>query len=121
MVELLRVQNHFYKDLWRELSKVHDPRHSSYIDYTSDVILALPLMKNICDIRSMQCMTASFNAEEYNANTALITGKDKLTELPHYVTVNDFLSRLYPDELSVIRSKIINALIRKKDLKRLAS
>jgi hypothetical protein len=118
LIELLRVQKHFYKDFWSDLSKVHDPRHSSYIDYTSDVMLAMPLMKNICDIRSMQGMTSSFNTEEHIANTALITGKDELTELPHYVTVNDFLSRLNPDELSVIRSKMINSFIRKRSFEK---
>jgi len=114
LVELLKVQKHFYKDLWRDFAGVHDPRHSSYINYTSDVMLAMPLMKNICDIRSMQEMTASFNAEECISNTALITEKNELSELPHYVTVNDFLSRLNPDELSTIRSKMIKSLIRKR-------
>lgn len=116
--ELLKVQNHFYKDLWIDLSKVKDPRHSSYIEYSSDVMIAMPLMKNICDIRSMQGMTASFNSEECIINTGLITGKNELTELPHYVTVNEFLSRLNPDELSDIRSKIINALIRKRSFEK---
>lgn len=63
LIELLGVQNHFYKNFWGDLSKVEDPRHLSYIDYTSDVMLAMSLMKNICDIRSMQGMTASFITE----------------------------------------------------------
>ena len=114
LIELLKVQKHFYKNLWNDFAEVHDPRHSSYIDYTSDIMLAMPLMKNICNIRSMQGMTASFNTEECIANTALITVKDELLEIPHYVTVNDFLSRLNPDELSAIRSKMIKSLIRKR-------
>lgn len=114
LVELVKVQKHFYKDLWSDFAGVHDPRHSSYIDYTSDVMLAMPLMKNICDIRSMQEMTVSFNSEECISNTALITENNELSELPHYVTVNDFLSRLNPDELSTIRSKMIKSLIRKR-------
>lgn len=118
LVELLKVQNHFYKNLWSDLSGVKDPRHSSYIDYTCDVMLAMPLMKNICDIRSMQGMSSTFNSEECIANTALITGRDELSELPHYVTINDFLSRLNPDELSTIRSKMINALIRKRSFEK---
>ena len=118
LVELLRVKNHFYKDLWTDLSAVHDPRHQSYIDYTSDVMLAMPLLKNICDVRSMQGMSSAFNSEECIANTALITGRDELSEIPHYVTVNDFLSRLNTDELSVIRSRMINALIRKRSFEK---
>ena len=118
LIELLKVQNHFYKDFWKDLSGVKDPRHSSYIDYTSDIMLTMPLMKNICNIRSMQGMSSTFNSEEFIANTALITGKSELSELPHYVTVNDFLSRLNPDDLSAIRSKMINSLIRKRSFEK---
>ncbi|MBB2181375.1 transposase family protein [Lachnospiraceae bacterium MD1] len=118
LVELLKVQKHFYSNLWNDFAAVHDPRHSSYIDYTCDVMLAMPLMKNICDIRSMQEMTETFNTEDCIANAALITEKKELSELPHYVTVNDFLSRLNPDELSNIRSKMIKALIRKRSFEK---
>jgi hypothetical protein len=118
LVEFLKVQKHFYKDLWSDFAGVHDPRHSSYIDYSSNVMLTMPLMKNICDIRSMQEMSSTFNTEECIANTALITGQNELAELPHYVTVNDFLRRLNPDELSAIRSNIINALIRKRSFEK---
>lgn len=118
LLELLKVQKHFYSDLWNDFAAVHDPRHSSYIDYTSDVMLAMPLMKNICDVRSMHEMTETFNTEECIANTALITEKNELSELPHYVTVNDFLSRLNPDELSNIRSKMIKSLIRKRSFEK---
>ena len=118
LIELLKVQKHFYKNLWSDFAGVHDPRHSSYIDYTSDVMLTRPLMKNICDIRSMQEMTASFNKEECITNAALITKQNELSELPHYVTVNDFLSRLNPDELSAIRFKMIKSLIRKRSFEK---
>ena len=77
-------------------------------------MLAMPIMKNICDVRSMQGMTRIFNTDECIKNTALITGRDELEELPHYVTVNDFLSRLNPDELTAIRTKMIKPLIRKR-------
>ena len=118
LTELLKVQNHFYKDFWKDLSKVNDPRHASYINYDSDVMLAMPLMKNICDIRSMQGMSSAFNKEACIANTALITGKGELAEIPHYVTINDFLSRLNPDELSDIRTKMIKSLLRKRSFEK---
>lgn len=114
LLELLKVQHHFYKDLWSDFRNIIDPRHASYIDYPSDVMLAMPIMKNICDIRSMQSMTHMFNHVVCIENTALITGRDGLEELPHYVTVNDFLSRLDPDELIAIRTKMIKSLIRKR-------
>lgn len=114
MLELLKVQHHFYKNLWSDFSCIADPRHASYIDYSSDVMLAMPIMKNICDVRSMQGMTRIFNKDACIKNTALITGRDELEELPHYVTVNDFLSRLNPDELTAIRTKMIKSLIRKR-------
>ena len=54
LVELLKVQNLFFKDLWKDFSNIKDPRHSSYIHYSSDVMLAMSLMKNLCDLRIMQ-------------------------------------------------------------------
>ncbi|MFV0341944.1 MAG: hypothetical protein ACK5JH_03510, partial [Anaerocolumna sp.] len=57
LIELLKVQNHFFKNLWSDLANVCDPRHASYTIYSSDVMLAMPMMKNICDIRSMQGMS----------------------------------------------------------------
>lgn len=58
----------------------------------------------------MHGMSSTFNTLECIANTALITGNNELTELPHYVTVN----RLNSDELSSIHTKLVNALIRKR-------
>ncbi|WP_367565179.1 transposase family protein [Lacrimispora sp.] len=114
LLELLKVQNHFYKTLWSDFNRIADPRHASYINYSSDIMLAMPIMKNICDIRRMQGMTRTFNKEACIANIALITNNDGLEELPHYVTVNHFMSRLNPEELSVIRAKMIKSLIRKR-------
>lgn len=59
-------------------------------------------------------MTAAFNKEECIGNITVITGHSDLEELPHYVTVNEFLSRLNQEDLSAGRKKIINALIRKR-------
>lgn len=42
--ELLKVQNHFYKNFWSDLGEVKDPRHASYIDYNNDVMLTMPLL-----------------------------------------------------------------------------
>lgn len=114
LTELLKVQNHFYKNLWKDLSKVEDPRHPSYINYTSEVMLTMPLLKNICDIRSMRGMTSKFNRDECISNVGIINCNKELLEIPHYVTVNDFLARLNPDELADIRTKMIKALIRKR-------
>ena len=112
--ELLKIQNHFYKNLWSDFSRVKDPRHSSYIDYKNEVMLAMPLMKNICNVRSLQGMTEAFNKEECIRNIAIITGQEDLEELPHYVTENEYLSRLNPEELAKISTNIIRALIRKR-------
>lgn len=43
-----------------------------------------------------------------------MTGQEDLQELPHYVTENEYLGRLDPEELSKIRANIIRALIRKR-------
>ncbi|MBU8565677.1 transposase family protein [Virgibacillus pantothenticus] len=47
-------------------------------------------------------------------NLSKILGIERVDEIPHYDTVNDFLSRLKPEELENIRTYMIKELIKKK-------
>ncbi len=55
--------------------------------------------KNVCTISSMQDMTDKFNTEECVHNLCLILGKEEKEYLPHYVTINECLEKLDPEEL----------------------
>lgn len=93
-----------------------DPRHQSYIDYGFDVLLYTILLKNVCNLESMRSMTQAFNKAECIENKKRTWGIEGLEELPHYDTINDFLSRLNTEELSQIRTYMIRALLDKRSL-----
>lgn len=58
-------------------------------------------------------MTSIFNDENCIKNISDFIGNEH-KELPHYVTLNDFLKRLSPSELQSVRKDIIYRLIRMK-------
>ncbi len=65
----------------------------------------------------MQQMTAVFNDENCIQNiSAFVDNKNE--ELPHYVTLNDYLKWLNPSELQKVRKDIVYQLIRMKTFDR---
>ena len=114
--EFIRIQQHFFKDLKKRLKNVKDSRHKSYIDYEPDIILFMVILKNVFTLESMRSMTDMLNKDECIENIKKVLGIDDLEELPHYDTVNDFLSRLKPVELEEIRTYMIKELLKKRCL-----
>jgi len=116
--EFVKVKKHFFRDIVKQLKAVKDPRHPSYIEYGTDVLLFSVIMKNACGITSMSNMTEKFNKEECIENMAKVLGHERLEELPHYDTINNFLCRLAPEEIEKIRDCMIRELLRKRSLER---
>lgn len=114
--EFIKLQKHFFKDILKHLNGVRDPRHKSYIEYNSDVILFTVLMKNACSILSMSNMSEKFNKYECIENIANVLGYETLEELPHYDTINNFLCGLEPGEIEKIRYYMIKELFKKRSL-----
>ncbi|WP_286819861.1 transposase family protein [Desulfobacter sp. UBA2225] len=100
----------------KHLKSVKDPRHKSYIEYESDIILFSMLMKNACSIYSMSNMTEQFNKDECIKNIANVLGYETLEELPHHDTINNFLCGLKPEEIEKIRDYMIKQLFKKRSL-----
>lgn len=113
--EFIKLQKHFFKDITKRLKCVKDPRHKSYIQYGTDAILFSVLMKNVCSIISMSGMTEQFNRKECIQNVSNVLGCE-LDELPHYDTINNFLTDLEPEEIEKIRDYMIKELFRKRSL-----
>ncbi|MDC3416214.1 transposase family protein [Aquibacillus salsiterrae] len=111
--ELMKIKNHFMKDLDVRFKNVKDPRHQGYITYDCDILLFMIILKNVCNLKSMRSMTNHFNKEECIDNVGKILGLETLEELPQYDTINDFLSELDPKELEDIRTYIIKELLKK--------
>ena len=114
IAEFLKIQNHYFPELIADIKKVMDGRNQSYITYEIEVILYMMLLKNVCSIASMQEMNEKFNEDECIKNIYKILGLEEKEYLPHYVTINECLSKLQPEELDKLRKKMIYGLIRKK-------
>ncbi|MBN4063119.1 transposase family protein, partial [Alkaliphilus sp. AH-315-G20] len=115
-VEFMKIKEHFFKDLIKNLKRVKDWRNKSYIDYGVEVLLIMIILKNALGVMSMRAMTADFNKAECIDNIKKVVGVDNLKEIPHYDTVNDFLCKLENEELEKIRGYMIKELIKKRCL-----
>lgn len=98
--ELLKIQRHFFKDFTEQLNRVKDSRHQSYITYSNDILLMMIILKNAFSLKSMRSMTEQFNKDEAIENMGKILGIKELGELPHYDTINNYLSTVQPNELN---------------------
>lgn len=112
--EFIKIKNHFFKEFEEWLKRVKDNRHQSYIKYDPDVILFEVILKNICNLNTMRSMTNNFNKDECISNLRKVLGIEELDELPHYDTVNNFLSILEMPELEDIRTYMIKELLKKR-------
>ena len=104
--ELLKIINSCFKDLMPRLNQVEDKRHQSYIEYKPQEILYVMLMAQAMTVGTMKGVTGSFNTEICIENFKRIFKNEKLKEIPHHDTINDFLKILKPKELENIRKYI---------------
>ncbi|HZJ82173.1 MAG TPA: transposase family protein [Clostridia bacterium] len=100
---MAQIKKHFFKDINDQIKRVKDSRHQGYILYDLDIPLFTVILKNICNIKSMRGMTEGFNKDECIENISKVLDLDDLNELPHYDTINDFLSEMEVSELEHIR------------------
>ena len=112
--EFLKIQAHYFPDLIEDIKKVMDERNQSYVTYEIEVIIFVMILKNICSIESMQEMNESFNEDTCVKNIYRVLGLEEKDYLPHYVTINECLSKLDNRELEKIRKKMICGIIRKR-------
>lgn len=110
---LVESQKHYYPELIKRLNEVKDPRDKRYIIYSNAALLGTGITKNICGIASMRQMTSIFNDDNRIRNISAFIGNEH-EELPHYVTLNDYLEKLDTGELQKVRKDIIYRLIRRK-------
>ena len=112
--EFLKIQAHYFPDLIEDIKKMMDERNQSYVTYEIEVIIFVMILKNICSIESMQEMNESFNEDTCVKNIYRVLGLEEKDYLPHYVTINECLSKLDNKELEKIRKKMIYGIIRKR-------
>ena len=114
IAQFFKIQNHYFPDLIEDIRKVLDGRNTSYTTYEIEVILYVMILKNVCSIESMKEMSSSFNEDELVKNVYKVLKLDPKEYLPHYVTINDCLSKLGVKELEKIRKNMIYTILRKR-------
>lgn len=107
-----KITKQYFPEFIQWLQELKDPR--KFYIYEMEVMLMTIIMKNVCNIPSMQKMTDEFLKEECVGNLCRILGVEPHEFLPHYVTINEFLSRLETRELEKLRKKMIRALLRRR-------
>lgn len=114
IVDVLMITNHFFPDLPEWVNGMKDPREKAYCTYTPADYVFQGLLKNICGQKTMTEMDDMFNEETCIHTLSLFSGDKDLEEMPHKDSLNYYLSRLDPEELSGIREKMVKHLIRTK-------
>lgn len=107
-----KITKQYFPEFIQWLQELKDPR--KFWTYEVEVMLMTVIMKSICNITSMQKMTDEFLKEECVENLCRILNVEPHDFLPHYVTINEFLSRLNIEELERLRKNMIRALIRRR-------
>ena len=107
-----QILNRYFPDFTCWLASLKDPR--KFWTYEIEVMLMTVIMKNVFDISSMQKMTDEFIKEECVKNLCTVLGVPEHDFLPHYVTVNEFLSKMDTEELEKLRSMMVHALLRRR-------
>lgn len=118
IVDFMMVTNHFFHSLKEWIGEMTDPRNQSYTTYTQADLNYMAILKNVCGQHSMREMEENFNQETCIDTLRLMSGNQKLEEMPHYDTLNYYLEKLSPDCLSELRKKMIKSLIRGKQFNR---
>jgi len=113
IIDFVKMQNHFFPNLIKELGKVKDPRKENYTEYTSEEVLYPVILKNSCTIESMRQMTEWFDDANCASNLGKLIGR-KIENIPHYDTINNFLERLETKEINKVRIEMLKKLIRSK-------
>ena len=114
IVDFMMVSHHFFHSLRDWLLEMDDPRNQSYTTYTQADLVYMGLLKNVCAQHSMREMEENFNKETCIDTLRILSGNQKLEEMPHYDTLNYYLEKLSPEALSGVRKKMMTSLIRGK-------
>lgn len=113
--ELARLIRHFFPDLIPLLREIPDPRHQSYITYSSTVLLMTRILSSIFYISSMRKTSEEFNSDKIIENIRVLCGMDTTdAQLPYWETINRYLKNVDSEELQDILCRLCSRLIRSR-------
>ena len=114
IANFFKIQQHYFPELIQDIRNVLDKRHQSYTTYEIEVIIYVMILKNACSIASMKEMTQAFNEDKLVKNVYKILKLNPKNYLPHYVTINECLSKMNTEEIEKIRKNMLIGILRKR-------
>lgn len=84
-----------------------DPRNPSYTVYTQSDLALMGILKNICAVKTMRSMEEQFNEEICIDTLRILSGDEKLEEMPHCDTLNYYLEKLSSKCLAEVRKQML--------------
>ena len=114
IVDFMMVTNNFFHSFREWISEMSDPRNQSYITYAQTDLIYMGILKNVCAQHTMREMEENFNKTNCIDTLRIMSGNQKLEEMPHYDTLNYYLEKISPACLSALRKKMVVSLIRGK-------
>lgn len=118
IVDLIRIVYHFFENLSQWIDEMTDPRNPSYTTYTQSDLVLMGVLKNVCAVKTMRSMEEQFNEENCIDTLRILSGDEKLEEMPHCDTLNYYLEKLSPKCLADVRKHMVKDLIRMKSFNR---
>lgn len=113
--DVFAVIKHYFPDFIELLSHISDPRHQSYITYSSIHLIMTRLFSFFCHHRSLRHMNESFN-NECVINNFKILFDAEYDEIPHGDTINNYFKNISIDQLREVIYGMVRDLIKKKCL-----
>ena len=110
-----KTTNHFFPKLSKWLNQVVDPRQVKKIKYSSSHLLWLGVFLFLMRLGSKRQIKYLFSTEEFRKNLGILC-QNFTDSIAHHDTLENLVNKLNPDEVSMIRHKMINRLLRMKCL-----
>ncbi len=107
--------HHFFPKLSIWFNQADDPRQKNKITYSPSHLLWLGVFLFLMRLGSKRQIKYLFSTEEFRKNMDVLC-QSFTDNIAHHDTLENLLEKLSPDELSVIRHKMINRLLRMKCL-----
>ena len=112
-----KTVRHFFPKLTKWLQSVDDPRDMNKSRYNTSHLLWLGIFLFLLRLGSKRKISYKLATEEFLKNLATLT-KSYDEKTAHHDTVEYFLGKLEPEELYMVRQKMVNRLIRMKALEK---
>ena len=108
--------HHFFPKLSKWLNRIDDPRVAKKTKYRSSHLLWLGIFLFLVRLGSKRQIKYRLSTDEFKKNLSTLC-QNFSQSIAHHDTLENLLKKLNPDEISMIRHKMIGRLLRMKCLR----